>query len=213
MQQSERPERPVRLSERLRAETAEAHHRLDSQTALAVLMQPDLSPASYGFSLFCLYQAWAPAEWMIERLLNENAAAPAVSQLACYYYARRQALAADLAELTWPLPHCDDRPMAVGQLPPLATLAGQLYVMAGGQLGSVLIERRVSAANPVLPVRFFQARPADLGQRWAGFRECLDTLFASPDTHGAVIEAANLTFHHFIERLETAARLAPASAS
>jgi heme oxygenase len=102
--------------------------------------------------------------------------------------------------------------LAERNVPPKAILAGQLYVMAGGQLGSVLIERKVSAANPTLPLRFFQARPADLGQRWAGFRECLDALFASPDTHGPVIEAANLTFHRFIERLETAARSAPASA-
>jgi heme oxygenase len=175
-------------------------------------MQPGLDQTAYGWSLFCLYQAWAPAEWMIERIMKEHAANPAFAQLACYHFPRRQALKADLAELTWPLPRCGGRQPAEGNVSPLASLAGQLYVLAGGQLGSVLIERKLGTVNPGLPMRFFQTRPADLGQRWAGFRECLDTLFALPEAHEPVIEAANLAFHHFIERLETAARSAPASA-
>jgi heme oxygenase len=211
MQQPDLTAHPVRLSERLRGETAEAHHQLDSQTALAVLMQPELTELAYGRSLFCLYHAWAPAESAIEQLLEEHAAHPAVASLSCYYFPRRQALEVDLAELAWPLPHVSPfevRPCDGSLVSPEAALAGQLYVIAGGQLGSVLIERRVSAANPNLPLRFFQARPADLGQRWAGFRACLDSQFASIEAQARVIESANRTFCHFIERLNEASRSA-----
>lgn len=213
MQQSEPTEHSVRLSARLRAETEGAHQRLDSQTVLAALMQPDLTSPLYGQSLYCLYYAWAPAELAIERLLRDHATDPAVATLAPFHFPRRQALAADLAELAWPVPESREWQWTGNTDRPLATLAGQLYVMAGGQLGSVLIERKVSAVNPAFPIRFFQARPADLGQRWAGFRACLDAMFISPETHALVIESANLSFLHFIERLNEASRSLQMSAS
>lgn len=97
--------------------------------------------------------------------------ARAEPRLDWFFLARGPALQADLARLGLDSP--DPTPeltIARGWPESLACL----YVINGAQLGSAMLERRISASLPEAPVSFFATRLSGEDRGWPAFRRFLD---------------------------------------
>jgi len=166
---------PVR--ERLRAETAGAHARVD-----AVYSRFDLSCAEdYGRFL----QAQAAALIPLERALDDGIAL----DLPIDWPLRRrgQALLDDLSALGLSAP-------AAEPLPALETTEaalGTIYVLEGSRLGGALLKRSVSAD---LPTSFLGAGNSSLWQR---LLQALEDLLPDERSQAAATGAAKETFDLF----------------
>jgi heme oxygenase len=184
------------LLDRLKAETRDAHDRIERDLGLT---RADLSLEAYGTLLTRMhgfFSTWEPA---VAAALDEPA----------FFEPRRKLhlLARDLMTLGLrPGPACTGLPAMAG---PDAAL-GSLYVLEGSTLGGQVIRRHVDALfgfPPGGPTAYFTGYGADTGRRWQEMRARLAALPqpAAP----AVVEAALSTFgalHSWLSPCETRVR-------
>lgn len=169
------------LLDRLKAETREAHDRIELDLGLT---RADLSLDEYGTILMRMhgfFTTWEPA---VEAALDEPD----------FLGPRRKLhlLARDLAALGLrPEPVCQDLPA----MNSAAAALGSLYVLEGSTLGGQVIRRHVEALfafPPGGPTAYFTGYGADTGRRWQEMRARLAALphVAAP----VVVETALSTF-------------------
>jgi heme oxygenase len=158
------------LLQRLKADTAERHHRLERDLDL---MRPDLTRAAWARVVGRLYGFYQPWEEAVGRTVDGGDLGELVS-------GRRKAawLASDLTELGIPasdhamLPRCDRLP----DLGSAARVLGGMYVLEGATLGGQFISRHVEATLGLADgcgYSFFRGYGAETGRMWPAFREAV----------------------------------------
>ncbi len=164
-----------RVSDRLRAETAEAHGRMEAGLDLLHdLSRPRLAEVLRRFHSF--HAGWEPAA---ARLLDDPELFDPRRRLAALD-ADLQSLGVDAPAEPWPVPPW---------LGDEGAAWGSLYVMEGSTLGGQVIGRSLRAAG-VEGVTYFDGRGREAGPLWRELRRRLD-VSADP---ARVVEGARLTF-------------------
>ncbi|MCB0965286.1 MAG: biliverdin-producing heme oxygenase [Ilumatobacter sp.] len=80
---------------------------------------------------------------------------------------------------------------------------GARYVLAGSQLGAVVIARRLRDELPELPRAYFTAAATGAGERWAAFRSDARVAFADDELDvSAAVDAARDVFERLLAVLE-----------
>jgi heme oxygenase len=181
------------LLERLKADTAERHDRIERALDL---MRPDLTRAAWTRLVGRFYGFYQPWEEAVARSTDGGDLAPLVAD-------RRKVawLEEDLAELgvcaaeRARLPRC-------ARLPSVATTAevlGSMYVFEGATLGGQFISRHVEATLGLSNARgysFFRAYGIATGRMWHAFRETLSA-FAPRLDGDTIVASACETFDRF----------------
>ena len=185
---------PALLSDHLRAETAQAHARLEDRLDL-LQPRPDkarfahLLKGFYGFHL-----AWEPA----------MAAHPAGALIG---RDRTALLQHDLATLGVPEAEwASVQPWtkAAGLAAEPQAALGSAYVVEGSTLGGQLIARALVDApwRPTAGLRYFDPYGRETGARWRAFKAALD---ATPrETWPLVVDGARATFALLADNLAPA---------
>jgi heme oxygenase len=185
------PDAAPGLLQRLRAETAEAHHRLE--IALDILAEPlcrdrftRLLERFWGF-----HAAWEPA---LARSLRDDAFLAPRGKLD---HLRRDLLALGRTpDQVAALPLWLDAARLTADA---SAALGSLYVMEGSTLGGQVISRALKAA-PWLPeggLGYFDPYGPSTGQMWRGFRDYASARSA-PAADDLIVDGARATF----ERLQ-----------
>ena len=178
------------LLDRLRADTAERHRRIEHDLDLT---RPTLTRAEWARVVARFYGFYAPWETAVARSLAGH-------ELAAMAAERRKVrlLEADLADLQ----ATPDPPAALpicSRLPRLdspARVLGSMYVLEGATLGGQVISRHVESTLGLLDGRgysFFRAYGQSTGTMWQSFRQAL-AAHAPKFEEGAIVESACETF-------------------
>ena len=178
------------LSEWLKRETREDHHRVDQHPALKPLLKRELTIAEYAASLCALYAPIAS----LELALRSGLPAHGIN----YSLIAREAL---LREDIYQLGSKVEPPNPIMSPASVAELVGQLYVLEGSRLGGAMIARHVERVlGSQTPLRFFTAHPLQ-EEEWAAFWRFAEQ-HCPPATWPAVQAGAQQAFAHFIQGLE-----------
>jgi len=182
------------LRQRLKRETAPAHHLLEAQLGL---LDPGLDVHRYRRVLETFYGFYVPLEIDVMQL------AAAEPPLEFPLRARAELIARDLLALGLSraylaaLPLCRDRP----ELSCVEDLAGCLYVVEGAALGgqvlSPLLHRRLGLAKES-GTAFFAGDEERTLPRWAVVVAWLDGLPRNGASTARIISTANATFAAFV---------------
>lgn len=176
----------TRLRERLKAETARSHERLEQRLDL---LRPTLSRDELGALLSRFWGFYIVCEEQLKL-------APA--ELAAFFAERRKVprLENDLRALG-----VSPEAMAsldVCRLQPATTVAqvlGRWYVLEGATLGGQIVARhlRERLGLQAEECRFFLSYGEEVAVKWRAFCELLER-YESPATDDATVEAAQATF-------------------
>lgn len=172
------------ICDRLRADTADAHERLEQDLGL---LQPPLSRARFARLLqrfHAFHRAWEPA------------VAARLADPAFFEPRRRLALLeADLAALGCPAGQADGTPAAVDRLTvSVAAAWGSLYVLEGSTMGGQIIARRLAGETwlPAGGLRYFTPYES-AGPMWQAFRARIRAV-SSPGADPEILASARATF-------------------
>lgn len=181
------------LLERLKADTAERHDRLERALDL---MRPGLTRTEWTRLVARFYGFYRPWEEMLANMTAGGELAPLVAE-------RRKLpwLQQDLAALNLSAADCAALPLCT-RLPSLATTAqvlGSMYVLEGATLGGQFIARHVEATLGFSGGRgysFFGSYGAATGRMWQAFRATLSA-YAPRVDHDSMVASACETFDRF----------------
>jgi heme oxygenase len=179
------------LSLRLKAETSEAHRRVESRLGLPESIS---NIAGYRDCLTAFYRLYHPLEKALAQFQGWSGLG---IELAARTHAPR--LRADLTALGVDVVQLSDAPASV--LPRLSSFAhavGALYVLEGSTLGSQIILRHlrgVLGEEIAGADSFFAGHGQQTGTLWNSFRTSLDAYgWEYPESIPNVIEGAVSTF-------------------
>jgi heme oxygenase len=181
------------LLDRLRADTAERHQRVERDLNV---MRPDLSRPDWTRLVGRFYGFYAPWEAAAARAADGG-------EIAALVAGRRKVawLESDLTELdvTGPqreaLPRCARLPA----LDSVARVLGSMYVLEGATLGGQFISRHVERTLGLTGGRgysFFRAYGDRTASMWQSFRQTLLAFAPRLDTD-SMVESACETFDRF----------------
>ncbi|MCP1198815.1 biliverdin-producing heme oxygenase [Notoacmeibacter sp. MSK16QG-6] len=186
-----RPSAARSLRHGLREETREAHEALDT-----VMSQYRLDDASNYAAFLRIHEAVLPA---IERALEAEGIAADLPDWPMRQ--RRDALAADLAELPGSPPCLMASPPDLPDLSSRAARFGATYVLEGSRMGAKLLVRSVPEGDRRFPTRFL--RHGESEKLWPSFVAALDDADKNGISHDVAIHAAR----HIFAVYEQAARV------
>ena len=198
---------PQSLTSRLRAETQEAHQRLEDGLAL---LEPPLSQARFTHALgrfHGFHAVWEPA------IAGLDDVAPVFAGRSRLAHLRRDLAALGVDEEA--LARAPVCAAAAGLAADAATAFGSLYVLEGSTLGGQLIARALQGAAWLPPggLGYFSPYGAETGAMWRTLRDRLDAV-AGPD-QDRVLAGAEHTFsilHDWVAApLEPAASAEPSA--
>lgn len=186
------------LSEWLKRETREDHHRVDQHPALKPLLRRELTLGEYATALSALYAPIASLEQALSCGLKAH-------DMDYRLIHREALLKADIHQLGM-------RAASVRLTPPpdsVADAVGMLYVLEGSRLGGRMIARHVeSVLDDQVPLRFFTAHPLT-EEEWTAFWRFAEYHCPLP-SWPAVLAGAQQAFGHFTQGLAAFVSSGPA---
>ncbi|MAP35264.1 MAG: hypothetical protein CME75_05645 [Halomonas sp.] len=179
----------VTLAYWLKQETQADHHRVDHHPALRALLRPNVTMATYGAALACLYPAIAGLENALSQAIEKRNSRYALTL-------REPLLRHDLTQLNQPLlpAWCFAVPASVYEM------VGMLYVLEGSRLGGEVIGRHAKRClGEQIPCRFFTETPLTPAG-WAGFWRFAEAICPS-GSWPQILRGAQQAFSGFTKAL------------
>jgi heme oxygenase (biliverdin-IX-beta and delta-forming) len=185
------------LLERLKADTAERHERLERELGL---MRPDLTRSAWTRLVGRFYGFYRPWEDAVARTTAGGELAPVVAERRKLPWLEQDLTALNLSLSDQAaLPRCASLP----SLASTAQVLGSMYVFEGATLGGQFISRHVEATLGLSGGRgytFFHSYGTATGRMWQAFRATLSAYAPRVDPDSMVASACETfdRFHNWI---------------